>query len=819
MEHNIDHRISKRKCNRFYIPSYVWAQAMAFTVNEINQEQKLMPNATLGFHLYDTCLSMERLLKGSMWMLTGKQVPTPNYRCQSQPPLVAIVGDSTSTRSIPMARLLGLSRQPQVSYYASSPMLSDKLQFPSFFRTIPSQRTHALGIAQFVVHFHWTWVGILSTDNDFGEVGSQIVKGELQKSGVCIAFHEIIPLVTSVTKIKAIAEVIRKSSANVIIMYATEPYRSPVINELSRHNLTGKVWIDAENLLFVVISPTKEVVNMLSGTFRLGTQDREMSGFKEFLLGLHPFATPNDIFLKSFWQEAFGCQWKRLQSTVDLESTDRINRTQCSGAEVLKTLQNPSFDRPDLKTSYNIYNAVFMAAHALMDMNTCVPGQGPFFNNTCAALSNFKPWQFLYYMKNVRFKNRFGGEISFDSNGDPPVLYTIFNLQVGVGGTTHSVIVGSFDAGAPAGQQLHVNRSAIRWNMQRTEVPHSACSESCAPGYRKAAQNGRPACCFDCVLCAEGEVSNETDSGTCWRCPNDQWPNEKRTACVPKTIEYLSYQEPLGVVLSAIVTFSSILTTAIWLSFFKNRHTPVVKANNRELSYFLLGGILLCFLCCLLFIGEPQKITCILRQPTFGVVFIFCVSCVLSKTIMVVIAFNATKPGSNMRKWLGPRVTVVTVSGCTFLQVLLCAAWLLNCPPFPEKNMELRTGTVIFQCNECSKTAFWCVLGYMGVLACASFVVAFLARKLPDNFNEAKWITFSMLVFLSVWLSFIPGYLSTHGKYMVAVEVFSIISSSAGLLTCVFFPKCFIIILRPDLNTRRHLFGKGDGNTQKIKAI
>ncbi|XP_066540571.1 extracellular calcium-sensing receptor-like [Hoplias malabaricus] len=774
---------------------FQFAQTLVFAVEEINKNANILPGVTLGYKIYNNCGSMD-ILRAAMSLVSGHESSTTTRMCTSQT-VQAIIGHSGSTPTIGLARTVGQFNIPVISHFATCACLSKRKEFPSFFRTIPSDYYQSRALAQLVKHFGWTWVGAISNANDYGLNGIAMFITAAQEEGVCIEYSAAFESTRPYHEILRIVDIIKHSTSKVIMAFMSHREIKVLVEELYKQNITGLQWIGSD--AWITDSSLTESLGQTSliGSIGFTVPKAQIPGLGPFLEKVNPSQFPNSIFLKEFWESVFNCSL-----------TPGAGQRTCNGFEHIKDVRNAFTDVSDLRFTNNVYKAVYAVAHALHNLLSCEQSNSTFLNSSCTKPTQIQPWEVVKSLQNVNFIASEGENVFFDKNGDSPARYELINLQRVPEGTMKVATIGYYDASLPKGRQFTLNSAQIVWNGERQMMPVSVCSKSCPTGTRKAVQTGRPVCCYDCIPCPPGEISNITDSLNCLKCPVQYWSNTRGDGCIAKVVEFLSYSEIMGIMLAIFSLVGVFFTILITLIFYCNRNTPIVKANNSELSFLLLFSLTLCFLCSLTFIGQPSEWSCMLRHTTFGITFVLCISCVLGKTIVVLMAFRATLPGSNVMKWFGPPQQRLSVLVFTLIQVIICVLWLTISPPFSYSNMNYYKERIILECNLGSAVGFWAVLGYIGLLASLCFVLAFLARKLPDNFNEAKFITFSMLIFCAVWITFIPAYVSSPGKFTVAVEIFAILASSYGLLFCIFMPKCYVILLKPEMNTKKQIMGK-----------
>ncbi|XP_068593221.1 extracellular calcium-sensing receptor-like [Cebidichthys violaceus] len=792
-----------RKCNNFNFREFKFAQVVIFAINEINHNTNLLPNVKLGYKIYDNCGTMG-ILRAALALVSGLKGELSDNNCNKSETVQAILGHSGSRPTIAFAQVVGRFDIPVISHFATCACLSNRKEYPTFFRTIPSDYYQSRALAKLVKHFGWTWIGALSVENEYGLNGIAAFIQAAQEYGVCIEYSEVFSSSHPPDSLQRIIEIIKHATSKVIMAFMSHREIKLLAKELFKQNITGLQWVGSDAWITDDSLTDSEGHSLLVGSLGFTVSKAKIPGLEEYLRQLHPSQFPDSQFVRDFWEDVFDCT---LNGTVNTQ------RKPCSGFESLQTVESMFTDGSELRFTNNVYKSVYAVAHALENLIKCKEGKGPFSNMSCADTKHIQPWQVLQYLNTVNFTTEEGERVYFDSNGDSPARYELVNLQMTNKGTMEGVTVGIYDASLPEIDQFILNNIPVVWgNGPTKEVPVSVCSESCLPGTRKVLQKDKPICCYNCIPCQAGEISNSTDSIHCMKCPPEYWSNKKRDACVNKELEFLAYDEILGTLLASFALLGVFLTMITTLVFYGHKETPIVRANNSELSFLLLFSLTLCFLCSLTFIGRPTEWSCMLRHTAFGITFVLCISCVLGKTIVVLMAFRATLPGSNVMKWFGPAQQRLSVLAFTLIQVLICILWLTINPPCPFNNMWLHKDRIILECNFGSAVGFWAVLGYIGLLAILCFILAFLARKLPDNFNEAKFITFSMLILCAVWITFIPAYISSPGKFTVAVEIFAILASSYGLLFCIFMPKCYIILFRPEQNTKKHIMGKTSNN-------
>ncbi|XP_048191058.1 vomeronasal type-2 receptor 116-like [Perognathus longimembris pacificus] len=765
---------------KFIFKNYQFILALTFAIEEINNNPHLVNNLTLGFSFCNFDLTVWNELKSANLCLFGKN-NTLNYRCMGHRKYTAVLTGPSAITSAKFGTLLNLYRFPQLSFGHFDQVLSDHNTFNALYQMARKDTSMAKAMVSLLLHFRWNWVGLLTVEDENGLWFLSELKDEMAKNRVCVDIELALPnnILFHKTKLKAVNDQVNRSSATVFIIYGDNEFLL-VLQLLVK----GKICI-VNSQWDLTMSRHYFLLGSSQVPLMFSHHHPDVSGFTDFVKTVNPSKYPEDAFLAEVWLVSFNCS--------NFES-DCVTWENCAHNASLDWLPRHVLDTTLSVDSYNIYNAVYTVAHALHEMllhQAEVQTMG-YRKGTVPSPAQLHP-----FLKNIEFHNPAGNQVILDEKRKLEAEYDIVNLWNFPHDLHLEVKVGKFSTYT---NQLCLSEEMIYWTIACTEPPHSVCSVSCGPGFRKVPQEGKAACCFDCTPCTENEMANGTDMEQCVKCPDHQYANTQKNQCLLRAASFLAYGEPLGMALACMALGLSTLTALVLGVFAKHHNTPIVKANNQALSYILLISLIFCSLCSLLFIGRPNTTTCILQQMIFAVAFTVAVSAVLAKTVTVILAFKVTSPGRRMRRLLVSGAPNFIIPICTLIQVTLCGIWLGTSPPFIDTDTHSEHVHLIILCNKGSLTAFYCVLGYMGSLALASFTVAFQARNLPDTFNEAKFLTFSMLVFCSVWLTFLPVYHSAKGKVMVAVEVFSILASSAGLLGCIFVPKCYVILIRPDRN-------------------
>uniref|UniRef100_A0A8D2Q682 Metabotropic glutamate receptor 3 n=1 Tax=Varanus komodoensis TaxID=61221 RepID=A0A8D2Q682_VARKO len=744
-------------------------EAMLFALDEINKNPQILPGITLGAHILDTCskdtYALEQSLdfvRASLTRVDGSEhiCPDGSYAIHDDVPtaITGVIGGSYSDVSIQVANLLRLFQIPQISYASTSAKLSDKTRYDYFARTVPPDFYQAKAMSEILRFFNWTYVSTVASEGDYGETGIEAFEQQARARNICIATSEKVGRsMNKKTFDGVIKALLQKPSARVVVLFTRSEDARELLAAAQRINVSF-TWVasDGWGALESVVAGSEPVAD---GAITIELSSYPVQEFAVYFQKLDPYNNSRNPWFREFWEHKFQCSF---------------HSQNCSQF----SLKSGKFEQ-ESKIMF-VVNAVYAMAHALHNMYQALC---PNATKLCDSMKPVNGKRFYKeFMLNVTFD---GNTVRFDRCGDGIGRYNIFNYHR-ADGRYHYQKVGYWAEG------LILNTSLIPW--VKTSIPVSQCSDPCKKNEMKSMQPG-DMCCWICIPCQPYEYL--MDEFTCRDCGLGYWPNETLNGCYELPQEYIRWKDVWAIGPVTISCLGFISTLFVFGVFVKNNNTPIVKASGRELCYILLTGVLMCYSMTFIFIAKPSTVVCTLRRLGLGTSFAVCYSALLTKTNRIARIFSGVKEGVQRPRFISPTSQVVICMALISCQLIIVVIWLMVETPGTRKETEPdKRYIVTLKCNN-RDSSMLISLTYNVLLIVLCTVYAFKTRKCPENFNEAKFIGFTMYTTCIIWLAFLPIFYTTTMCISVSL-------SGTVVLGCLFAPKMHIILFQPQKNVASH---------------
>ena len=808
-------------------------EAMLFALDKINNDSDILPDLDIGYDIRDTCDSETVGLDEAIDLIGSNYddadldlsiescEPGPANNISTAVPILGIIGAASSRVNVPVATLARLFRMPQISYASTSALLNERERYEYiyseyFHRTVPSDSLQATAMADILQHFGWNLVSVVYSDDTYGEPGIDEFRREAAKRNICIVFDKGIPK-TGLDYDKLVNDLVSKGP-RVVIMFAGQEAVEQLLtrihdNDTLQRNFT---WIASDSWARS-INLVHKFNETAAGLFGIVPYSYHHQEFEEYFSQLTIESNQRNGWFPEFFAAFANCT---LQDTCD------------------NTTSITSFSRYKQGSFIPlVIDAVYAMAHALHDFltdNCKATADKPYIwfrnNATCSGQSRqLNRSSLLEYIQNVNFTSITGTHISFDDSGNVKGRYEIIQYQAsGSGddltysfksvGTWEHVSVSSLNETKDG---LKINNDDLQFglnedNTTRTTPIDSHCGR-CGPGsYAKYVPGS---CCRICEPCQGVKYSAESQAEECKKCPNEapreMWGNNPlkgSNSCVPIPKVSVSYRNPWAIpsLLLGSVGLVLVIVTAIIFAYFWK--TAVVKSSGREQMILLLIGITCSYLLAFFYLAPPSIPICLIQRLGIWFCYSLMFSALLVKVQRVARIFYSVK-----QKRIHPPHFVSPVWLVTFTLVLVAIQLcLIICSlsfnhPTVDHTIRLNSDNnhalpdLVITCTEEHIAIIVLSILYETTLIGIATALGAFSFKYPENFNEAKYISFCTFALLIVWIGLIPTYFTTKSQqeYQNAAISFFVILSAYAMHILIFGPKLYIVIFQPKRNNAK----------------
>ncbi|NXY23580.1 TS1R3 protein, partial [Atrichornis clamosus] len=762
-------------CESLFTDGLIWALGMRFTIDQINNSSSLLPGITLGYDMYDTCFEPLVALQPSLLFLTRNGSTGIGVLCnytEYQPRVVAVIGPHKSGLCLVTAKIFSSFLIPQVSYGASSETLSNTELYPSFYRTVPSDKKLVEAVVLLLNRFGWNWIATIGSDDEYGRGAQALFLSMAGSDNICIAFEGLIPTdlaePNAREQLEDTVRLINKTKVNIIVLFAFSLPAQALLEHSIRMGLGKKVWIGTEAWMLSDITASIPNLQSIGTVLGFVMNTATVPGFQEYV---------TDLFA-SVEQDEF-CQESREFSRLGNAEVQDTRCPQCDRVTLgdLWPMLGVSVVQP-------VHVAVYSVAHALHRALGCTPKACP--------KAPVRSWQLLHFMNTLPFEVN-GQSFRFDHSHGTNTGYKLIFWSWRNSTLTY-LPVGDYE------QSLYINKSQIQFHTADQKEPRSECFRHCQPGQFRRIK-GFHLCCYDCTDCPENTFWSSKDSSSCSPCPQHQWAPARSTRCHDRSQRFLFWDEPLAVALVALMALTTALTCVTALLFLRHLETPLVQLSGGARSLFALLALALLSLSCCLYVGRPSDGLCAVQEVTFALCLNGCFSTFFTKALEITLVTELPRCAPRLLRWVTQSRAWLLVALCLLTQALLCFCHLHLGPDYLVADYQALPSEVLLVCDTKSWLAFALLHGYNSCLALACFLCTFMVQTPGRRYNVARGITFATLIYFVIWIFFIAVFTTLRTVLRAVTQIGAILATTLGILGTYYLPKCYIIVFRPDLNT------------------
>uniref|UniRef100_A0A8C6T5U0 Taste receptor type 1 member 3 n=1 Tax=Neogobius melanostomus TaxID=47308 RepID=A0A8C6T5U0_9GOBI len=760
-------------CRRLDVFGLGLSIVMKYAVDEVNANTTLLPGIKLGYKIYNTCRQPAVIVQPTLSFLTNKSTELLSVECNYtdyETSSAAVIGPYSSEMVSIIGKLLGFFLMPQISYGATSDKFSDKTVYPSFFRTVPSDKWQVEVMVQLIKEFQWNWVAVIGSEEEYGQTGAKEFSKLAKKSSLCVAYQALIPVYTDPgPTIRVLIDNIKITNVSVIVVFSLVEPAAAFFTEVIKNNMTG-VWIGSTSWV------NSRKLTSLPGMNNIGT----IIGFTDKTQNVELLTDYTRTLLTKISEERKNVK----QPPNNYDPSDPCPQCWSLSPANVSIVEDAAVQRQ----AFSVYAAVYCVAEALHQLLHC--------NNTVCdwkpGTTKVYPWMLMQVLKHISI-NINGTNVQFNSDGNPNVGYNVIQW-VWENSAVHLQNVGSFLS------TLSIDKSNFTWHTEDSAVPVSTCSANCEPGQVRRVKGSHS--CFDCINCKPGTYQAKPDDNQCTRCPKGQWSTLRSTSCTEPTFEVLWWDSIESVLMLLAGAPLLLSQSSVLLLFLRHRSTPLVMASGGTLTFVALLSLMGACLSLLLFFGQPTDVVCRLQLPFTSICQTVALSIIGSISLQIYFVTEfPERAAPHISTIRGPGSWILVLS-CCVAQAGICGWFVQEAPSLSlyMENMEINFVSSFLTCPVEPPIGFALLQGLNMALALVSFMCTFMAVKPLHQYNVSRDITLACLIYLVIWVSFIPIYIGLNIKMKSIAHVSFSLTSNFGLMAAYYFPKCYLIMRKPELN-------------------